>query len=80
MTPTFITILYIGMLPWQFNKWVWCLLPVIEEYVEETVIAGDLRFKIVRNSHFYNISIHRNVVVAIVKVGVVSPPRNGRIC
>ena len=35
------------MLSWQFQKWVWCLLPEIAEYVEETVIPGDLRFKIV---------------------------------
>ena len=67
------------MLPWQFKKWAWCLLPVIEEYVEGTVIAGDLRFKIVLNRHFYNYSIHRNVIVTIVKIGVVSPPRNCRI-
>ena len=50
------------------------------EYVEETVIAGNLRYKVVCNSHFYNYSTRRNVVVAIVKEGVVSPPRNGRIC
>ena len=68
------------MLPWKFKKWVWCLLPEIADYVEETVIAGYLMFKIVSNSHFYNYSRHRNVVVAIIEVGVVSPPRNGRIC
>ena len=53
------------MLPWHFKKWVWCFLPVIEEYVEETVIAGGLRFKVVCNSHFYNYSIYRNVAMAI---------------
>ena len=53
------------MLPWQFNKWLWCLLSEIAEYVEETVITGDLRFKISCNSHFYNRSIHRNVAMAI---------------
>ena len=68
------------MLPWQFKKWVWCLLPEIAENVKETFIAGNVKFKIVCNSHCYNYSIHRNVVMAIVKVGVVSPPRNGRIC
>ena len=68
------------MLPWQFQKWVWCLFPEIAEYVEETVIAGNLRYKIVCNSHFYDYSIHRNVVVAISKVDVVSPSRNAKIC
>ena len=68
------------MLPGQCIKWMWCLLPEIAEYDEETVIADYLRFKIVCNSHFYNYSMHRNVVMVIVKVGVVSPPRNGRIC
>ena len=68
------------MLPWQFKKWAWCLLPVIEEYVEETAIDDNLRFKVVCNTYFYNYSIHRNVVVVIIKVGMVSPPRNGRIC
>ena len=67
------------MLPWQFNKWVWCILPEISEYVEGR-LAGNLRFKVVCNSHFYNYSIHRNVVMAIIKVVVVSPPRNIRIC
>ena len=37
----FMATLCIGILPGQFKKWVWCLLPVIEEYVEETVIAGN---------------------------------------
>ena len=68
------------MLPWQFKEWVWCILPERAEYVKETVIAGNLRFKVVCNSHFYDYSIRRNVIVAIVKVGVVSPPRNCRIC
>ena len=39
------------MLPWQFKEWVWCLLPVIAEYVEKKVIAGNLRFKIVLFSY-----------------------------
>ena len=62
------------MLPWQFKKWVWCLLTEIAEYVEGTLFAGNLRFKVVCNSHLYNYFIHRNVVMAIVKIGVVSPP------
>ena len=39
------------------------------------VITGMLMFKDFCNSHFYNYSLHRNVVVAIIKIGVVSPPR-----
>ena len=34
----------------------------------------NLRFEIVCNSHFYNFSIHRTVVMATVKLGVVSLP------
>ena len=67
------------MLSWQFKKWAWCLLPLIEEYLEETAIAGDLRLKIVCNSHFYYYSIHRNVARAMYKMDVVSSPRNSRI-
>ena len=68
------------MLLWEFKKWAWCLLPEIAEYVKETAIAGNLTFKVVCNSHFYDYSIHRKDIVAISIVDVVSPPRNSRIC
>ena len=46
----------------------------MSENIKETVIAGNLRFKIVCNNHFYNNSVHRSVVVATEKLGVVSLP------
>ena len=51
------------MLPWQFKKMGVVSSPRNREYVEETDIAGDLRFKVVCNSHFYNYSIQRNVAM-----------------
>ena len=42
-------------------------LPRILENVEKRVIAGNLKFKIVYNSHF--------ITILHVKVGVVGPPR-----
>ena len=47
---------------------MWCLYP---EYLEERDIAGKLRLEIVFNSHFYNCSMDRSVVMATVKLGVV---------
>ena len=49
-------------------KLVWYLYP------EESVIACKLRFEIVCNSHFYNYSMDRSVVVPTVKLGVMSLP------
>ena len=39
------------------------------------VIAGKLRFEVVYNSHFYNYSIYKSVVIVTVKVGVVTFPK-----
>ena len=43
--------------------------------MDERVIAGKLWFKVVYNSHFYNYSIYKSVVVATVNVGVVTEYR-----
>ena len=43
-------------------------------FQEERVITRNLRFEIVCNSHFYNYSMHRSVVVATIKLGVMSLP------
>ena len=39
------------------------------------VIAGKLRFEVVYNSHFYNYSIYKSVIIVTVKVGVVTFPK-----
>ena len=49
--------------------------PRMAEFVNKTVISGNLRFKVVFNSYFYDFPVLRNVAVAIIKMGVVSPPR-----
>ena len=41
---------------------------------KERVIPGDLRFEIVCSSLFYNYSLHRSVVLATVKLCVMSSP------
>ena len=41
---------------------------------KKKVIATNSRFEIVCNSHFYNYSLHRSVVVATIKLGMMSLP------
>ena len=39
------------------------------------LIAGKLSFEVVSNRHFYNYSICRSVVIATIKLGVVTFPK-----
>ena len=51
-----------------------CRVFILNIRKKERVIPGDLRFEIVCNSHFYNYSMYRSVVMATIKLGVVCLP------
>ena len=61
----FIIILCVGVLSWQLNPECW----------KGKVIVGKLRFEVVYNILFCNYFMHRSVVMATVKVSVVTKSR-----